>query len=92
MGNTNQKVPKHPENRNEEKPPTDDSASFFSGMSVFLEQLAAQQNQLTKDTRKPVPKPRHNLKEQTQQSRAWRLFSKKLKTTMCKACWGDTES
>ena len=40
------------------KPPADGNSSFFSGMSAFLEQLAAQQIQLTKDTRKPVPKPR----------------------------------
>ena len=59
MGNTNQEVPKPPDNRQEvPKPPNDDNVSFMYGMSAFLEHITAQQNQLTKDTRKPVPKPR----------------------------------
>jgi hypothetical protein len=76
MGDTNQEVLKHPDNRQEVLKPPDDTASFFSGMSVFLEHMAnqqtqmtdhlvaqqthlvAQQTQMTKDARKPVPKPR----------------------------------
>ena len=70
MGNTNQEVLKHPDNRQEVLKPHDDdtSTSFFSGMSVFFENMANHQNQLnehlvaqhtqmTKDIRKPVPKP-----------------------------------
>ncbi len=34
MGNTTQEVPKHPDNRR--RPPTDDNASFFSGMSSYI--------------------------------------------------------
>ena len=86
MGNTNQEVLKHPDNRQEALKPPDDNTntSFFSGMSVFFEHMAnqqtqlnehlvehmanqqtqmnehlvAQQTQMTKDARKPVPKPR----------------------------------
>lgn len=70
LGNTNQEVMKHPDNRQEVLKPTDDTTSFSSGMSVFFEHLVkqqhqmtehlvAQQTQMTKDARKPVPKPRH---------------------------------
>jgi hypothetical protein len=76
MGDTNQEVLKHPDNRQEALKPPDDTVSFFSGMSVFLEHMAnqqtqmtdhlvaqqthlvAKQTQMTKDARKPVPKPR----------------------------------
>jgi hypothetical protein len=81
MGNTNQEVLKHPDNRQEvlkppENPDNTDNTSFFSGMSVFFENMAHHQNQLnvhlvaqhtqmTKDIRKPLG----SLKGQTQPSR-----------------------
>jgi len=49
IANYNQEVPKHPDIRQEVlKPPDDpDNNSFMSGMSVFLEHMAHQQNQIT---------------------------------------------
>jgi len=63
MGSTNQEVPKHPDNRQEVLKPPDDTASFFSGMSVFLEHLANQQTQMTDHL---VAQQTHLVAQQTQ--------------------------